>query len=1018
MFRAISVLLLGLSAAYAQTARPVIRYANVLGGSALDSATAITTDFAGNVYITGTTASADFPNAKRLAPRPASPDYQYQDLFVAKIDPSGANILYSVLLGPGTPSAIVAGADSSVYVAGAGANADLPTTPGAASTTGNCFLFKLDPSGSTLVYSTKLGGTGTIPQRGLTVDTDGNAFVAGRGTGMPRTVEGPNAEGSWPFAMKINAQGSTIVYATYLPQVQIYAITTDAQGHAYLTGSAWGKSFKPTVDTLTRERSEDGGVATGDVLLLKLSPDGTQILLSTMFGGLGDDHGSAVGVDGEGFIYISGSAQTSTGNLAQPVFPSTEEAYDRLPGFPRGFLAKLAPAGDALVFSTFLPDSDDGLCLNIGSAGIDVLTTQNRRDATPQLITTGLLRMSPGGGSLLSKTIGGVGYGPLCGHSGERFAFTVQEYSPASPDLSPLGPGGTGDVWFAAMDADVPDAPKLELNAGAMELRAHQAVDGSTPPVTVNLHAETGSKTLPIRVTPHLSFKDVETVPAQGTTPFDTALAIQQSGWTNRLYVFAPGAQDGLALLPSRIIQRPIQVVFEPESYHNGPGVVQLAVDRPDAPPVTGTIRISSMAEGDIFATLVTAPMEFKVTPTTDMPAWLTMNTTTGTTPTEITFTANGAGLSPGTRTVTFELRWSSYSPYAPAQATFTVNFRVGEAAAQIPRLFTTPQAVTIPVSDAQPAGSALLRVESTGDPLSFTMDPLPDWLTITPATGITPVDLTVTATPAAVENRSYTVRFQASNQQVRTVTVYTMVAPQDYDKRLSISTLSRQQIFADASRSGVASGALFFAKLDTYMPGPLAAEDAEPGGLPSSMAGYSFQLAGAPVPIRSYKDRTFLLQLPSGIQPGSYTLEALDANGARAGSVVMSVAAANPQYLEALVNGLYARKEDGSLINPENPVHPGERMLIRLTGQGAVSPALPDGQAASLEVPSTPVLPVTAYTGMKELRVVSATMSTTDAGVLDVWVEVPGLYDGDHYVTVKVGPLTAGVLPVKVAAQ
>lgn len=92
------------------------------------------------------------------------------------------------------------------------------------------------------MYSTKLGGTGTIPQRGLTVDTDGNAFVAGRGTGMPRTVEGPNAEGSWPFAMKINAQGSTIVYATYLPQVQIYAITTDAQGHAYLTGSAWGKA--------------------------------------------------------------------------------------------------------------------------------------------------------------------------------------------------------------------------------------------------------------------------------------------------------------------------------------------------------------------------------------------------------------------------------------------------------------------------------------------------------------------------------------------------------------------------------------------------------------------------------------------------------------------------------------------------------------------------------------------------------------------------------------------------------
>lgn len=70
-----------------------------------------------------------FPQCEASGARPASPDYQYQDLFVAKIDPSGANILYSVLLGPGTPSAIVAGADSSVYVAGAGANADLPRRP-------------------------------------------------------------------------------------------------------------------------------------------------------------------------------------------------------------------------------------------------------------------------------------------------------------------------------------------------------------------------------------------------------------------------------------------------------------------------------------------------------------------------------------------------------------------------------------------------------------------------------------------------------------------------------------------------------------------------------------------------------------------------------------------------------------------------------------------------------------------------------------------------------------------------
>ena len=118
-----------LSAQSAQKAHPVIRYANTLGGSGAETPYAIATDKIGNVYITGTTDSTDFPNAKRLAPPPLTNDI-LGDMFIAKIDPSGANLIYSVLLGPGKPSAIIVDLNGAVYVAGSDSGRGFPTKTG------------------------------------------------------------------------------------------------------------------------------------------------------------------------------------------------------------------------------------------------------------------------------------------------------------------------------------------------------------------------------------------------------------------------------------------------------------------------------------------------------------------------------------------------------------------------------------------------------------------------------------------------------------------------------------------------------------------------------------------------------------------------------------------------------------------------------------------------------------------------------------------------------------------------
>ena len=102
-------------------------------------------------------------------------------------------------------------------------------------------------------------------------------------------------------------------------------------------------------------------------------------------------------------------------------------------------------------------------------------------------------------------------------------------------------------------------------------------------------------------------------------------------------------------------------------------------------------------------------------------------------------------------------------------------------------------------------------------------------------------------------------------------------------------------------------------------------------------------------------------------------------------------------------------------MIDSSNPAAPGDSILIRITGQGAVEPALPSGVAAPPTSPVVPVLPVTATIGRVPARLISAAMSTTQAGVLDVWLEVPPLADDSYRASISVGTFSAGEIPVSV---
>ena len=166
-------------------------YSTYLGGSGQDAGGSIAVDAAGDAYIAGDTSSTDFPIIKMHFSdfsgdhnsTPASPSY---DVFVVKLDPAGSAFDYSTYLG-GTGSdysgGIAVDAAGNAYIGGSTGSSDFPTTPSAfqVSNLGSraAFVTKLDASGSSLVYSTYLGGTGETDGGPIALDSAGDAYVTG-----------------------------------------------------------------------------------------------------------------------------------------------------------------------------------------------------------------------------------------------------------------------------------------------------------------------------------------------------------------------------------------------------------------------------------------------------------------------------------------------------------------------------------------------------------------------------------------------------------------------------------------------------------------------------------------------------------------------------------------------------------------------------------------------------------------------------------------------------------------------
>jgi len=351
-------------------------YSTYLGGSGQDAGYGIAVDNLGNAYVTGYTSSSNFPVTSGAFQTTCC------GAFVTKLNPTGTALVYSTYLDNGWGRGIAVDATGNAYVTG-NAGGGFPVTPGAFQTVcggtceyGNAFVTKLNPTGSVLVYSTYLGGSGVYGDlgTGIAVDNSGNAYVTGQtsSTNFPVTPDAFQTtfgDGSTDaFVTKFNPQGSALVYSTYLggsgndynPNIAV-----DSSGNAYVTGTTQSTDFPVTPGAF--QTTCGSARHCENAFVTKLNPTGSALVYSTYLGGSGDT-GNGIAVDSSGNAYVTGQ----TGRR----FPVTRGAIQKI-GNLAAFVTKLNPTGMALVYSTLLGGSDSDSCWQTWGQSIAVDSFDN-----------------------------------------------------------------------------------------------------------------------------------------------------------------------------------------------------------------------------------------------------------------------------------------------------------------------------------------------------------------------------------------------------------------------------------------------------------------------------------------------------------------------------------------------------------------------------------------------------------------------------------------------------------------
>lgn len=459
-------------------------YSTYLGGSGDDFGSGIAVDSSGAAYVVGFTASVNFPvTGGAFQDTPSGTD----DVFVTKLNTTGSSLVYSTFLGGsdinnGLGIAVDEAGDA--YVTGFTTSPDFPTTPGAFQTEygggQDGFVSKLDASGSALVYSSYLGGSGQDQGSGIAVDHAGNAFI----TGFTQSIDFPVSSGAFQaacgnpstcenaFVTAINSSGSALVYSTYLggSYDQGYGVTVDSSDNAYVTGLA--EAGFPTTPNAFQPTYAGGG----DAFVAKINSTGSTLIYSTYLGGSNYDQGYAIAIDQAGDAYITGFTESFN-------FPVTPGALQMICNEGKScakdgdaFVTEINAGGSALIHSTYLGgtkgDYGTGIAVNdSGDAYVTGVTYSKNFPTTSDAVQTKCCNMgsrvnmfvtklnAPFSALVYSTYLAGIanteGYGIAVDGAGNAYVTGYTEvggFPVTSGAFQMTYGGGTSDAFVTKID--------------------------------------------------------------------------------------------------------------------------------------------------------------------------------------------------------------------------------------------------------------------------------------------------------------------------------------------------------------------------------------------------------------------------------------------------------------------------------------------------------------------------------------------------------------------------------------
>lgn len=338
----------------AQSVPPLVTLASTyIGGGgknySTDTAFAVATGTDGAVYVVGQTSSEVFPHTAVIG----GADGGY-GTFVAKLGPDGKSLVYSTFLSGLGARALAVDSSGSVYITGETGGV-LPGNSSAQPELGgnfDAFVLKLNPDGGSVAYATYLGGSDLELGRGIAVDGEGAAYVVGwtSSTNFPATAGAAQTQiaGSFDaFVAKLNPAGTQFTFATYLGGASFEsgaALALDAERRPIVVGRSSSTHFTSSTNP-TRLGSDKRSF---DAYVARLKADGSAVDYLTFIGGENADTAARVAIAADGAPVILG--QTESEEL-----PTTLGALQRTYRGSRDlFVARLAPAGDALVYCTYL----------------------------------------------------------------------------------------------------------------------------------------------------------------------------------------------------------------------------------------------------------------------------------------------------------------------------------------------------------------------------------------------------------------------------------------------------------------------------------------------------------------------------------------------------------------------------------------------------------------------------------------------------------------------------------------